>query len=201
MDIEYIPKFPISDSLKCNICFEMFNNPVTLKNCGHTFCEICINQWKNNCPTCRSSIHNGYIPAYNIKSMINNTIILCSNENCKKACSYDKIPNHLQICYFQDIKCDYCAFKGIRKKHLINEYNKIMEKIIENNKIELTKKCQEIKNINTKMNALDQKVIEMFNLIRLKEIIIDKLGRELQDKNNIISQKNMNINKIIINNN
>ena len=52
-----------NDELKCTICDELFLVPVTL-NCGHVFCEFCINQWKDKvkkqkdftCPNCRVQI-------------------------------------------------------------------------------------------------------------------------------------------------
>ena len=52
-----------NDELKCTICDELFLVPVTL-NCGHVFCEFCINQWKDKvkkksdftCPNCRIAI-------------------------------------------------------------------------------------------------------------------------------------------------
>lgn len=63
---------PFESSLKslekeitCSICFEIFNDPQTLVNCGHSFCKGCLDQWRasgpenahrNNCPMCRQSI-------------------------------------------------------------------------------------------------------------------------------------------------
>ena len=52
-----------NDELKCTICDELFLIPVTL-NCGHVFCEFCINQWKDKvkkakdftCPNCRIEV-------------------------------------------------------------------------------------------------------------------------------------------------
>ncbi len=50
-----IVKDNVDDHLKCNICLEVFNKPVALKECGHVFCKNCISKWKNNCPNCRSN--------------------------------------------------------------------------------------------------------------------------------------------------
>ena len=44
--------------LDCSICNDIFENPFVI-NCGHTFCEKCINKWreeKDDCPLCRSDI-------------------------------------------------------------------------------------------------------------------------------------------------
>jgi len=51
------------DELKCSICIELFITPVTL-NCGHIFCQFCINQFELevktnkdfNCPNCKIPI-------------------------------------------------------------------------------------------------------------------------------------------------
>jgi len=44
--------------LQCGICTELFVDAVSI-NCGHTFCDYCITEWrkkKNNCPVCRTNI-------------------------------------------------------------------------------------------------------------------------------------------------
>lgn len=44
--------------LQCAVCNELFVESVSI-NCGHTFCNFCIGQWKkkkNNCPVCRADI-------------------------------------------------------------------------------------------------------------------------------------------------
>eukprot|EP00927_Polykrikos_kofoidii_P059269 TRINITY_DN54473_c0_g1_i1.p1 TRINITY_DN54473_c0_g1~~TRINITY_DN54473_c0_g1_i1.p1 ORF type:complete len:501 (-),score=71.99 TRINITY_DN54473_c0_g1_i1:249-1673(-) len=47
-----------NDLLQCPICFETFNQPQLLGQCGHTFCKLCIegilaSQRTTQCPTCR----------------------------------------------------------------------------------------------------------------------------------------------------
>lgn len=42
------------EHLTCIICYELFENPVTL-SCGHSFCKVCINHHLMNnskCPLC-----------------------------------------------------------------------------------------------------------------------------------------------------
>nr|XP_039249573.1 E3 ubiquitin-protein ligase RNF8-like [Styela clava] len=48
----------MENELQCAICSELFIVSTTL-NCAHTFCEYCINEWKNVnsiCPVCRQPI-------------------------------------------------------------------------------------------------------------------------------------------------
>jgi len=55
------------DRLRCPICGEIFNTPITLL-CGHTFCEKCINGYINRpCPMCR----------VRIQAIPNKNIVLC----------------------------------------------------------------------------------------------------------------------------
>lgn len=55
----------LEKEISCSICFEIFNDPQMLINCGHSFCKRCLDQWRasgpenahrNNCPMCRQSI-------------------------------------------------------------------------------------------------------------------------------------------------
>jgi hypothetical protein len=46
----------LESQLRCGICSELFNIPVLLRECGHSFCSACIRQalgFKLFCPTCR----------------------------------------------------------------------------------------------------------------------------------------------------
>ncbi|XP_031359174.1 E3 ubiquitin-protein ligase RNF8-like [Photinus pyralis] len=46
------------EELLCSICTELFIKAVTL-SCSHTFCKLCIDQWRKYeavCPICRSPI-------------------------------------------------------------------------------------------------------------------------------------------------
>merc|ERR1719402_2101769 len=52
----------VDNELACPTCLEYFVNPMAL-TCGHTFCWLCLNQWKKStknktCPQCRRNIEN-----------------------------------------------------------------------------------------------------------------------------------------------
>ena len=54
---EYMNETEVDSELKCTICIEPFQTPVSL-SCQHTFCRKCIEPWLNqhqSCPTCRRS--------------------------------------------------------------------------------------------------------------------------------------------------
>ena len=45
---------PPDTNLVCVICHDVFDDPVSLQSCGHTFCRSCISQVPGSlCPTCR----------------------------------------------------------------------------------------------------------------------------------------------------
>ena len=45
---------PPDTNLVCVICHDVFEDPVSLQSCGHTFCKSCIDQVPGTaCPTCR----------------------------------------------------------------------------------------------------------------------------------------------------
>ncbi|KAJ4488566.1 hypothetical protein J3R30DRAFT_3794053 [Lentinula aciculospora] len=54
----------LDSALRCTICSELYDGPVTLK-CGHCFCSLCIRQSlveKQECPTCREDdVNEGHL--------------------------------------------------------------------------------------------------------------------------------------------
>lgn len=126
-------KNKIDCNLKCNICLEVFNIPVALKECGHVFCKDCINEWNSNCPNCRIK-YSGYINMYNLENIINNIIVYCKNEECKKIMKYEYMKEHINNCYYSTMYCEYCNYKGIKKEHKIYKCLKVIEKMLINEK-------------------------------------------------------------------
>lgn len=50
--------YPPSQNLYCPICMLLFRNPVITKECGHSFCGLCLNQIENStCPLCRTKVN------------------------------------------------------------------------------------------------------------------------------------------------
>ncbi|GLB35428.1 hypothetical protein LshimejAT787_0209930 [Lyophyllum shimeji] len=53
----------LDGSLRCNICGELYDAPVTL-NCGHCFCSFCVRASlaeKQECPSCRKTAIEGHL--------------------------------------------------------------------------------------------------------------------------------------------
>jgi hypothetical protein len=87
----------------CCIC-QFLQNPETAieeENCGHIFCQICIDNWlkKNNlCPFCKGKIIKRNIKNKNkmIYRQIINFIVLCSEKNCNWKGTIKEYENHLK---------------------------------------------------------------------------------------------------------
>ena len=95
----------------CCIC-QLIPDPQTAieeENCGHIFCESCINQWQkknDSCPFCKNKISKRLIKDKNkiVYRHLINLMVLCPEENC--------------------------GWKGIWKdyiEHLKNAHNKVIE--------------------------------------------------------------------------
>lgn len=73
----------VDDNLTCPICFDVFENPHSLTNCGHTFCSKCLQNTHNltDCPTCRGPCadENVTIVNFGLKGIIGNLQIRCRN--------------------------------------------------------------------------------------------------------------------------
>ena len=63
----------------CVICHDILKDASSLKECGHTFCEECINQslTKNpSCPSCRAAV-TGVNPAYIVRQIVDEMQVRC----------------------------------------------------------------------------------------------------------------------------
>uniref|UniRef100_A0ACB8EG01 Uncharacterized protein n=1 Tax=Sphaerodactylus townsendi TaxID=933632 RepID=A0ACB8EG01_9SAUR len=60
-----VPISELCEEVTCSICLEFFRDPVTVDNCGHSFCRVCLTQsWgemgaEASCPQCRGAAQTG----------------------------------------------------------------------------------------------------------------------------------------------
>ncbi|CAD8075835.1 unnamed protein product [Paramecium primaurelia] len=87
------------EELTCAICYNLFDIPIILPDCKHTFCRDCLDQWVSkqamNCPLCRIDVSH-YLTNKQLKfSLIDfNTMFLIDNI---------------------EVKCPNCNWKGKTK--------------------------------------------------------------------------------------
>jgi len=119
------PKFvnqSISRYLYCCICDEIFNNPIRIKECGHTFCKTCLKKWakiNKHCPLCRKEFNIKNIKRDNIAyNIINDLEVFCNNDNCPWKGKLLNLKKHLKNCNLNPSKMDN------KIKEMIEDKNK-----------------------------------------------------------------------------
>lgn len=68
-----------NEALLCTICHEMFKNPASARNCGHSFCKSCLEEcvkFKDACPTCRQPT-GGIVPNFLAQALFDGMNIRC----------------------------------------------------------------------------------------------------------------------------
>ncbi|CAF3463449.1 unnamed protein product [Rotaria sp. Silwood1] len=123
-DYEYMNENSIDAELKCPLCYQPFQLPVSAP-CGHTFCQICINPWivrQSTCPTCRTQTSMEEFRPISTRIVLNQLERLCvrckrcNEANIQRANIQDhdkRCPNQTVSCPAFDIKC---AWKGTRSE-------------------------------------------------------------------------------------
>jgi hypothetical protein len=191
---EYMNENEIDQELKCDICKEPLQSPVSLSTCNHTFCKECIKQWfnqKNSCPTCRQVDSNSYQhhgrlfrPTQTVAYVEINTKIIfnqldrllvrcltCGQTNIQRG----HYQNHEKICEKKIVLCPAadieCPWKGPREELTIHLNDCSFEKlrpIINELKNELQMTKRELQNsVDTLNNKVDflLKLINKGNLM------------------------------------
>ncbi|CAF0888930.1 unnamed protein product [Adineta steineri] len=113
-DYEYMNDAQIDDELKCSICSEPFQNPVTIK-CEHTFCQHCIGKWleiHTRCPTCREKVIN--------------------HKDDRKTPSWSPVTTHVVINQLNrlHIRCKHCQQINIERGNLLDHQSKCTKMLV-----------------------------------------------------------------------
>ena len=108
---------------KCSICNKIMLNPVECEECGHNYCNDCINS--SDCPFgCKTKIIKPASLA--IKNLLSKLRFKCPNVGCTIRYDYSKIEKHNNECLFQKVKCpnkncDKIMLRKDLSNHFINE--------------------------------------------------------------------------------
>lgn len=181
-DYEYINENEIDDELKCAICKQPLDSPVSLSICHHTFCKQCIKSWLNHnetCPTCRQVTTSrswrqpSYVPINTriVLNQLDRLLVRCSfcNETNIQRCHWK---NHEKICLKKVIKCSSadikCTWEGTRDllaAHLNDcTFQKVRPIIDElKNELQLTQTKQI--ELNKSVDTLENKILFLLKLI------------------------------------
>ena len=182
-DYEYINENDqIDDELKCVICKQILESPVSLLVCQHTFCESCINTWlreNETCPICRQPTicvySGGYHPSLRTPAYvpINTRIVLnqlarlhvrclrcdqtniqrCQWENHQKTCL-----NRIVACPSADIQCPWQGARDVLAIHMNDCPFQQVRPIIDKFKAELNSARTAQTELQKTVDTLNRKV-------------------------------------------
>ena len=101
----------------CDLCNEIFINPLVTQCCRQTYCQNCINQWIdrfNTCPNDRQPLdRNGLSqPPKALINIFNKLKVKCNYHlnGCQKIIEINGLANHVLICEFNPLKeCKTCG--------------------------------------------------------------------------------------------
>lgn len=127
--VEIFPT-PPPDSAICAICHDVLQNAVSMKECGHTFCDECAKAClpTKTCPNCRVGV-TGSIPCFYARESIGAMQVKCllgrsieDDESNKRkrgnegdatpadSCDWtgrcEDLKSHEDVCGFKTILCD-----------------------------------------------------------------------------------------------
>lgn len=102
-DDELLDPGAVSETLKCPVCFEVFDDPVFCggRPCQHVFCRICVETALENsehCPSCRGEMQLDDLQQHQvIRSLLDEVPV-----RCKRACGWtgrrDALAAHADEC-------------------------------------------------------------------------------------------------------
>ena len=106
------------DEYLCCIC-QTIPNPETAieeENCGHLFCNNCINEWsktKSNCPICKKNISKRLVKEKNkmIYRQLANLKLKCQEENCDWEGIWKDYYEHLKKVHNIEINNNYVIYE------------------------------------------------------------------------------------------
>ena len=129
-DLEESSKTNIEDYICC-IC-QLIPNPENAleeENCGHIFCDHCLNQWltkSQDCPFCKMKISKRVIKDKNkmVYRHLINLMVLCPEENCSWKGIWKDYSEHLKNNHNKLLKSSYISNVSTNDKYELYKYYK-----------------------------------------------------------------------------
>ncbi|CAB4001608.1 TNF receptor-associated factor 4-like [Paramuricea clavata] len=93
------------NAYECAICLEVLKDPVQVRDCGHQFCALCIDdilKTDPRCPTCRIEISDVMIfEDHAARRLIKQLVVNCCNAGCSwQGCLGSLLQSHQNNCNF-----------------------------------------------------------------------------------------------------
>jgi hypothetical protein len=161
-----------NEELFCNICLEIFSNPVVVQCCRQIFCRQCISQWiknNNSCPNDRKLLtENDLIePPRILLNLIEKQKIRSGFDvnQCREVDRLEVPKNQIEKCLSDPFRkiCSYCGLKL---------YGEINHNCIRSLKFVNSSLNDQINELKDKINQLEQNIYEcLTNLVSNKSTV------------------------------
>ena len=102
---------PVDDALQCPICRTAFHEPVTTKQCGHTFCSACLKQAYEIQPICPVDRQPVKVPQDTcttrvLSHQLDRLRVDCPNHGCAHTTTRNLLEAHYErYCKFTLVRC------------------------------------------------------------------------------------------------
>ena len=104
----------------CTICTDLLEDAVTIRDCEHNFCRLCLDGWivsqtdESNvpCPECRTLFakeHDVKVASRFIRNMLIEIRLMCPFEECGTTVRYDNFESHTHACQCNPANKVSCA--------------------------------------------------------------------------------------------
>ena len=113
----YVTEDQIDSELKCSVCNQPFVQPMVGKQCEHTFCKVCIDNWYQqnfSCPLCRMNTPFKPLTTRIVLSQLDRLLVRCSHchqNNIERGNFDDHIQHQCRQvnvrCKAADLKCTW----------------------------------------------------------------------------------------------
>ncbi len=149
-NLEYFKK--VEESVICNICCNILNNPKTCSVCENFYCSSCLIDWNKNdldlkCPMkCPNSNFNNSTPRV-FKNIISQLEFTCIKE-CGSIILYNDYISHVNSCMGKLKSCPVCS--SLICKDKLDQYNENLKLKLENEDL-----TNQISSLNEKLNRME----------------------------------------------
>ncbi|UJR16789.1 hypothetical protein I4U23_003688 [Adineta vaga] len=207
VDYEYINENEIDEELRCTICKQPLQSPVSLVVCNHTFCRECIETWLNQiqtCPTCRQSTFDNSRRRFGEKlsiqplpfAPINTRIVLNQLDRLRVRCILCQESN-IQRCHFKDheqhctkkivscpsvdIKCIWTGPKDKLAMHINECIFQQIRPIIEELQADVKAAKTEQVELTNSVELLEKKVVFLLAFINKGSPLVQNCSKPMHD--------------------
>jgi hypothetical protein len=208
----------VKDELICSLCSGVFDQPIMIKGCEHTFCSECMRKSfdkKNTCPIDGRIIsEKDLVPAPRVlKNLLKKLPIKCDFESsgCSLSINLDELNIHVKTCLYNPLEtqCEKGCGKFIARREMMTHQcstEDVMMILLQTNiKLEQLKvECEKIDELKSEIvrqeGSLEELKVECEKIDGLKSEIVRQEGslEELKNQNLELKEK-LGINCFVLN--